>query len=280
MSWRMLDLFTGLGGFTRAAHEVWGDELETVSFVEIDGRCREFLARAWPGIPIHDDIKTFTLDTLIEACWERLSPEQKETINMGIEHRNYDQAVSLYESGLSIGSIAEYYGITRQAMWMILKRRGCHFRSNLKYGSENHFYRGGSKAPDRIHNLTELAIEKGILVRPGSCEKCGKSNDTICSHHDDYNKPLEVTWLCIPCHFEWHRNNKPKELTIAFPSMPREEICRMGGKASASRLSPLQRKARTYKAISARYGKEVMPDELRRELEAATNVDILTAGVP
>lgn len=58
MSWRMLDLFTGLGGFTRAAHEVWGDELETVSFVEIDGRCREFLARAWPGIPIHDDIKT------------------------------------------------------------------------------------------------------------------------------------------------------------------------------------------------------------------------------
>lgn len=55
---RMLDLFTGLAGFTLAAHEVWGDDLETVSFVEIDRRCREFLARAWPGVPIHDDIKT------------------------------------------------------------------------------------------------------------------------------------------------------------------------------------------------------------------------------
>lgn len=54
---RILDLFSGLGGFTIAAHEVW-DDVETVSFVEIDKRCRDFLSRAWPGVPIHDDIKT------------------------------------------------------------------------------------------------------------------------------------------------------------------------------------------------------------------------------
>jgi DNA (cytosine-5)-methyltransferase 1 len=55
---RHLDLFTGIAGFSLAAREVWGDEHTIISFCEIDRRCREFLARAWPGIPCHDDIKT------------------------------------------------------------------------------------------------------------------------------------------------------------------------------------------------------------------------------
>lgn len=55
---RMLDILSGIGGFALAASWVWGDELEIVSFCEIDHRCREFLAKTWPGVPIHDDIKT------------------------------------------------------------------------------------------------------------------------------------------------------------------------------------------------------------------------------
>jgi DNA (cytosine-5)-methyltransferase 1 len=51
-----VDLFSGIGGFTLAAH---ANGIETVQFVEIDKRCRDFLSKAWPGVPIHDDIKTF-----------------------------------------------------------------------------------------------------------------------------------------------------------------------------------------------------------------------------
>jgi len=51
-----LDLFTGLGGFALAAR--WNG-IETIQFVEIDQRCGEFLSRAWPGVPIHDDVRTF-----------------------------------------------------------------------------------------------------------------------------------------------------------------------------------------------------------------------------
>jgi len=53
---RHLDLFSGIGGFALAARWMgW----ETVQFVEIDKFCQKVLAKNFPGVPIHDDIKTF-----------------------------------------------------------------------------------------------------------------------------------------------------------------------------------------------------------------------------
>lgn len=51
-----LDLFSGIGGFALAAR--WAG-IETVQFVEIDPFCQKVLAKNFPGVPIHDDIKTF-----------------------------------------------------------------------------------------------------------------------------------------------------------------------------------------------------------------------------
>lgn len=54
---RMLDLFSGIGGFALAAQWVWGKRLEIVSFCEIDKFCQKILNKHWPKVPIHDDIK-------------------------------------------------------------------------------------------------------------------------------------------------------------------------------------------------------------------------------
>ena len=53
-----VDLFSGIGGFTLAAAR---NGVRTVQMCEIDPRCRDFLARAWPGVPIHDDVRTLGL---------------------------------------------------------------------------------------------------------------------------------------------------------------------------------------------------------------------------
>lgn len=45
------------------------------------------------------------------------------------------------------------------------------------------------------------AIKKGILKRL-PCEICGEFGE---AHHEDYNKPLEVRWLCRTHHMEAHR---------------------------------------------------------------------------
>ena len=126
--------------------------------------------------------------------------------------KDYDGAVKMYNSGLSIQDCADYYGITRQAMWAILKRRQVAMRPQSRSGSNNHFHRGGARQDSRASNLTMKAISKGTLI-PEPCEICGVTErckdgrNKIHAHHDDYSKPLEVRWLCKSHHHEWHKNN-------------------------------------------------------------------------
>lgn len=206
---KLLDLFSGIGGFSLAAK--WAG-IETIQFVECGEYCQKVLNKNFPGVPIHEDIKTYTIDNLVNALYNQ-SPKLNEVVDMANKRKDYDQAVNLYNSGLSIGEVAEFYGISRQAMWAILKRRNCVFREREKHGKDNHFYRG-TKANDQAQNILEKAIEKGIVKRKVVCEKCGaiptfKNGRTgIQAHHSDYNKPLTVNWLCQKCHHEWHKTNK------------------------------------------------------------------------
>jgi DNA (cytosine-5)-methyltransferase 1 len=54
---RMIDTFSGIGGFSLAAR--WLGGIETVQFVEREPYCHRILAKHWPTVPIHDDICTF-----------------------------------------------------------------------------------------------------------------------------------------------------------------------------------------------------------------------------
>jgi hypothetical protein len=52
-------------------------------------------------------------------------------------------------------------------------------------------------------------LKKMGLLASQPCEVCG-SEEEIHAHHDDYNKPTEVRWLCKTHHNEWHLENEPK----------------------------------------------------------------------
>ena len=51
--------------------------------------------------------------------------------------------------------------------------------------------------------MVSNSVRDGKLKRGEICESCGGSGG-LHGHHDDYAKPLEVRWLCCPCHFTWH----------------------------------------------------------------------------
>ena len=54
---RMLDLFSGIGGFSLAAQWTWGDDLDIAGFCEIDEYCHKVLKKNFPGVPIQKDIR-------------------------------------------------------------------------------------------------------------------------------------------------------------------------------------------------------------------------------
>ncbi len=57
-----LDLFSGIGGFSLGLERTGG--FKTVAFCEIDGWCRQQLARNWPGVPIYSDIRSLNGKTI------------------------------------------------------------------------------------------------------------------------------------------------------------------------------------------------------------------------
>lgn len=75
--------------------------------------------------------------------------------------------------------------------------------------------RGGNAEEHRYKNRARravtTAIQRGELVRPSTCEDCGgpgreykDGRAGIHAHHDDYDKPLDVRWLCGNCHDAVH----------------------------------------------------------------------------
>lgn len=61
---RVLDLFSGIGGFSLGLERTGG--FETVAFCEIEPFCRRVLAKHWPEVPCFDDVRTLTADALSE----------------------------------------------------------------------------------------------------------------------------------------------------------------------------------------------------------------------
>ena len=59
MDLKLLDLFSGIAGFSYAAEKIVGG-YKTTQFVEKDPYCQSVIRKNFPDIPIHDDIKTFT----------------------------------------------------------------------------------------------------------------------------------------------------------------------------------------------------------------------------
>lgn len=56
---------------------------------------------------------------------------------------------------------------------------------------------------------TEAQYMRDKHLERQPCEICGAKAE---AHHEDYNKPLEVRWLCFKHHREWHKTHENPEL--------------------------------------------------------------------
>ena len=66
-------------------------------------------------------------------------------------------------------------------------------------------WRDADKRRAQCHNAVARALKKGVL-NTSPCIRCGEIKSV--AHHEDYDKPLEVMWLCQPCHKQRHKELK------------------------------------------------------------------------
>ena len=52
--------------------------------------------------------------------------------------------------------------------------------------------------------LLNAALNAGKISKSSACQDCGR-NIRLTAHHNNYNEPLHVEWLCYECHGKRHR---------------------------------------------------------------------------
>ena len=77
------------------------------------------------------------------------------------------------------------------------------YRASGRHAENNRRWRWRNPAKWKASGILAYRIKTGKVARPDHCDNCG----AVCvphGHHCDYSKPLDVDWLCAPCHFAWH----------------------------------------------------------------------------
>lgn len=125
----------------------------------------------------------------------------------------------------------EFYKAKRSADGLKSQRKKCHTSGNIRTRDEDkkraanreHMARARISNPEKFRARDRdasrkrewtperearyqlnLAVKRGDIKKPASCEECGLQK-RLTGHHDDYSKPLQVRWLCYTCHGKEHR---------------------------------------------------------------------------
>lgn len=82
------------------------------------------------------------------------------------------------------------------------KRRASGEKRRKAAGLVSRKWRKKDKRIMQCHNKVSRALKVGIIARK-RCERCG--DEKSLAHHESYDRPLEVNWLCQPCHKLRHK---------------------------------------------------------------------------
>lgn len=84
-------------------------------------------------------------------------------------------------------------------------------KGNVRYRKyQNKYLIEKRKSGDKkfiARQILKLAVKAKMIIKPLNCCKCN-CEDKLEGHHSDYDKPLDVMWVCIPCHRKIHKKVK------------------------------------------------------------------------
>ena len=81
----------------------------------------------------------------------------------------------------------------------------------------NRAWRAEDTRRSKAHKSVAKAIKQGLLVS-SPCIRCGEKKSV--AHHEDYDQPLDVVWLCQPCHKQRHKEIRKQPCCIQESETP------------------------------------------------------------
>ena len=181
-----------------------------------------------------------------EGCCGSGSPECPSTTTLGmwrLTEAEKQEATRLYETGLSCGKVAERFGVSRQAMWDVLRRRTT-MRDRiaaLPRQPETAKRRKRKEALRRYRSRAARitrAQERAVRARDRVCVMCGADGTDI-----DHVTPVaaggqtemeNLQLLCEPCHIAKSRADWREGVVPRKPSTSWSEASHDCAKTSAS----------------------------------------------
>jgi len=85
----------------------------------------------------------------------------------------------------------------------VLKKWRDENRVRISALSLEKYHQTEDKTKFKARQAVRYGLKNGKIVKPNECQVCS-SGEELHAHHDDYQKPLQVTWLCVTCHKKVH----------------------------------------------------------------------------
>jgi hypothetical protein len=119
-----------------------------------------------------------------------LNPNSKKESSLKYQKGNYDQCRQRIER------------------WREENREKVQEQNRASYQRNKQWYENRNAKQDKdkryARMLLNAHIKMGKIDRPERCQECN-CESKLHGHHQDYQKPLEVLWLCAKCHNRIHR---------------------------------------------------------------------------
>ena len=259
MTLRIIDTFSGIGGFSLAAR--WLGGFQTVQFVEWEPYCQQILAQHFPDTPIHGDITTFfpaagAADVICGGfpCQDISTAGKQAGIKQGTRSGLFyelmrvvrtvqpryvvmENVAAILTNGLDtvLGELAE---AGFDAEWACIPASAvgaCHQRDRWWLVAYSNRWDGqsGQVARSAVH---EQAARQGADGDAGSADEVG--GDVADTHGQ---RQQEQRNAAIPGQQRWPRwGNAPRSLSPDWRSYLSEPVLRRGDDGLSGRVDRLK----------------------------------------
>lgn len=87
--------------------------------------------------------------------------------------------------------------------------KACHAKYMREHRPKHRDLQPEAKKKANARAYAHVYRDRGNIKKE-NCKVCGSPDSQM--HHHDYNKPLEVTWMCRKCHLQYHKDEERREI--------------------------------------------------------------------